>query len=181
VSRLPTIDPTHASGTTKDLLDLTQAQLGRVPNLYRTMANAPAALNGYLSFRAALVGGELNNHLREQLALLIAEENACEYCVSAHVFRGQKLGLSADEIAANRQAGASDPTTAAALQFARAVTRARGAVSDRELSEVRAAGWSDAAIAEIVAHVALNTFSNYFNHVAQPALDFPRVEVAAAA
>jgi uncharacterized peroxidase-related enzyme len=175
MSRLPMIDPGLAVGATKDLLDKTLAQLGRVPNLYRTMANAPAALDGYLSFRAALVRGALSDFLREQLALLIAEENNCEYCVSAHTFRGQKIGLSRDELAANRRAEAADPKTAAALQFARHVTRARGAVSDAELATVRAAGWSDSEIAEIVAHVALNTFSNYFNHVAMPVLDFPRV------
>jgi uncharacterized peroxidase-related enzyme len=177
MSRLPTIDPTVANGAAKDLLDKTQAQLGRVPNLYRTMANAPAALDGYLSFRAALVRGLLSNQLREQLALLIAEENNCEYCVSAHSFRGQKIGLSPDELTANRRAEAGDAKTEAALRFARAVTQAKGAVSDTELAAVRAAGWSDAEIAEIVAHVALNAFSNYFNHVAQPALDFPRVAV----
>jgi uncharacterized peroxidase-related enzyme len=175
MSRLPTLDPAVADGAAKELLEKTQSQLGRVPNLYRTMANGPAALDGYLSFRAALVRGKLSNQLREQLALLVAEENNCEYCVSAHNFRGQKIGIPQEELAANRRAEASDAKTAAALQFARAVTQARGAVSDTELAAVRTAGWSDAEIAEIVAHVALNAFSNYFNHVAQPELDFPRV------
>lgn len=179
MSRLPTIDPTQAEGEAKDLLDKTQAQLGRVPNLYRTMANGPAALDGYLSFRAALVRGKLTNQMREQLALLVAQENNCEYCVSAHMFRGQKIGISQDELTVNRDADAGDVKTAAALKFARAVSRAKGDVSDADFAAVRAAGWSDAEISEIVAHVALNVFSNYFNHIARPELDFPRVEVHA--
>jgi uncharacterized peroxidase-related enzyme len=178
VSRLPTIDPTLATGAAKQLLERTQAQLGRIPNLHRTMANAPAALDGYLGLHAALFRGRLENALREKLALLIAEVNGCEYCVSAHTFRGGKIGLSQGELAANRRASSADPKTEAALQFARAVTLSRGAVSDEQLARVRAGGWSDEEVAEMVAHVALNTFTNYFNHVARPELDFPRVEGA---
>jgi len=176
MSRLPTIDSSNASAAAKVLLDQTQAQLGRVPNLYRTMANSPAGLEGYLLFRGALVRGELKPLLREQLALIVAEENHCTYCVSAHTFRGQKMGLSADELEANRRGEAADAKTAAALRFARSVVRDRGSVSEEEFAAVRTAGWSDSEIAEIVAHVALNTYSNIFNHVAQPTLDFPLVE-----
>ena len=115
--------------------------------------------------------------MREQLALLIAEENGCEYCVSAHMFRGSKLGLPTSELDATREAASEDPRTAAALHFARAVIVDKGDVTDDEIAAARAAGWSDEELSEIVAHVALNTFSNYFNHVARPELDFPRVEV----
>ncbi len=177
MSRLPTIDPATASGAAKDLLEKTQAQLGRVPNLYRTMANAPVALEGYLAFRAALQHGQLSHRLREQLALVVAEANGCGYCVSAHVFRGTKIGILREELEANRQAEASDSKTAAALRFAHAVVARHGAVSDLELDIARAAGWSDEEISEIVAHVALNGFSNAFSHVAQPELDFPNVEL----
>ncbi len=175
--RFTMIDPANATGAAKVMLDQTQAQLGRVPNLYRAMANAPAALSGYLNFRGALVKGALENAMREQLALLVAEDNGCEYCVSAHVFRGRKIGICEGEIAANRHADAADPKTAAALKFARAVLASKGAVSDEALATARGAGWSDEELGEIVAHVALNVFSNYFNHVALPELDFPRVAV----
>ena len=109
MSRLPTIDPAAADAAAKHLLARTEAQLGRLPNLYRTMANAPAALEGYLALRAALVRGRLGDVMREKLAVLVAEENSCEYCVSAHTFRGQKLGLPAEELVANRRAASSDP------------------------------------------------------------------------
>jgi len=176
---MPTVDPSLAEGNTKELLERTLSQLGRVPNLHRTMASAPAALDAYLSMRGALVRGALDNAMRERLALLIAEENGCEYCVSAHVFRGAKVGLAPEELSANRDGASLDPKHTAALQFVRRVMHARGAVSDEELASVRLAGWHDAEIGEMVAHVALNIFANYFNHVSRPALDFPRVEVRA--
>lgn len=172
------IDPAYATGRTKELLDKTQAQLGRVPNLYKAMANSPAALDGYLSFRGALVQGKLTTALREQIALLAAALNACEYCVSAHAFRGQKLGLPPAELALNQAALASDPKTHAALLFVKALMTKHGAIDAAEFAALKSAGWRDEEAGEIVAHVALNVFSNYFNHVAQPELDFPRTALA---
>jgi hypothetical protein len=37
----------------------------------------------------------------------------------------------------------------------------------------RAAGWSDAELAELFAHVAANMFTNYFNHYVQTEPDLP--------
>ncbi|MFG2822286.1 carboxymuconolactone decarboxylase family protein [Kitasatospora sp. NPDC048365] len=157
------------------LLDETRRQLGRVPNLYAALANGPAALGGYLAMRDQLVKGVLGPRLREQLALLIAQENDCTYCVSAHTLRGSTMGLTEKELLLTRDATDADPHAEAVLQIAREVVRQRGRVGDAELARARAAGVGNAELAEIVAHVALNTLSNYFNHLAQPELDFPEV------
>jgi AhpD family alkylhydroperoxidase len=85
------IDPQSANGPVQGLLDATQQQLGRVPNLYRAMANSPKALAGYLAFRGALQEGGLDREMRERIALLTAEVNACDYCVAAHSFRAEKI------------------------------------------------------------------------------------------
>lgn len=53
--------------------------------------------------------------------------------------------------------------------------RARGQISDGELAAARDAGLSDAQIAEVVAAVALNVLTNYFNNLAGTEIDFPRV------
>jgi alkylhydroperoxidase family enzyme len=68
-----------------------------------------------------------------------------------------------------------DPKASAALQFARAVVERRGDVREQDLGGVRAAGYSDGDIAEIIAHVALNVFTNYFNRAAHTEIDFPLV------
>lgn len=173
MNRIPALDPDAAAGPARELLERTRAQLGRLPNLYLAMAQSPAALEGYLAFRAALGQGRLSPRLREQLALLIAEENACGYCVAAHLFRGDRMRIPSEELDSNRRAGSQDPKTAAALRFAREHLRARGAVSDAALEAARDAGWDDGELSEIAAHVALNSFSNAFSHLAQPELDFP--------
>ena len=136
MSRLSLIDP-DADSPAKALLERTRSQLGRIPNLYRAMANAPAALDGYLSFRMALQSGRLSPLQREQIALLVAELNGCNYCVSAHIFRGGKLGISTDELACNRRAESSDPRSAAVLSLATEVLVQRGAVDDAVLGQKR--------------------------------------------
>ncbi|KFC70616.1 putative peroxidase-related enzyme [Devosia sp. LC5] len=173
MSRLPLIEENPGSPAGK-LLTETRMQLGRVPNLYRALANSPAALNGYLQFRRALQAGGLSPKLREQIALVTAEVNRCEYCVSAHAFRGSKLGIPDAELDLNRKGGSSDPKVAAALTLAMEVTCNRGKIADDALDAARAAGLSDEELAELIAHVALNFYSNILNHVAEPELDFPR-------
>lgn len=178
--RLNAIDPQTATGKAKELLDGVQKKLGLTPNMTRTMANSPAVLEGYLNFSGALGAGSLNAKLREQLALTVAEANACEYCLSAHTAIGKMVGLQADELAASRRATSSDPHVEAALRFAREIVVTRGAVNNEDVNRVRAAGYSEGEIAEIIAHVALNIFTNYFNTVAQTVVDFPKVSLAVA-
>ncbi|GGS99354.1 carboxymuconolactone decarboxylase family protein [Nonomuraea spiralis] len=158
------------------LLVETQRQLGRVPNLYAALANGPAALAGYLAMRDHLSSGALKPRLREQIALLVAQENHCTYCVSAHTMRGRRMGMTDEELARTRQGVDDDPHAGAVLAITRAIMNTGGAVSDDDLDAARAAGVTDEELAEIVGHIALNTLSNYFNHLAQPELDFPEVQ-----
>jgi uncharacterized peroxidase-related enzyme len=178
--RLPQLTAETATPEQRDLLDTINRQLGRLPNLYASLVAGPAALRGYLALRDALVAGTLSAGLRERLALLVAQENGCGYCVAAHTFRAQRMGLADDEILRTRQADSADDHARAVLQLAREVMRTAGRVTDDALARGRADSVTDAELAEIVAHIALNTLSNYFNHLAEPVLDFPEVEVSLA-
>jgi uncharacterized peroxidase-related enzyme len=178
MQRLASIQPAEATGKAKQLLDGVQAKIGMTPNLMKTLASAPAALEGYLNLNAALGTGVLDAKLREQIALTVAQANSCEYCLSAHSAIGKMVGLKPEEIAASREAHSADAKRNAGLQFAQELVVERGMVPDAALQRVRAAGYTDGEIAEIVANVALNIFTNYFNHVAQTEVDFPRVNVA---
>ena len=176
--RISAVDPAATTGKTKQLLDAVQAKLGLTPNLMKTLAHAPAALEAYLNFNGALASGVLESQFREQIALAVAQANSCEYCLSAHTALGAITGLSQEEIAAGREARSANARRNAGLRFAKTVVVERGNVSDGALAQVRDAGYSDAEIAEIIGHVALNIFTNYFNQVAQTEVDFPRVRVA---
>jgi uncharacterized peroxidase-related enzyme len=171
MSRIQAVDPSTATGKAKELLDAVKGKLGLVPNMTRVMAASPAVLESYLAFSGALAGGLLDARTREQLALLTAQQNHCDYCLSAHTAIGKMVGLNHDQIAASRAGDGSSPRTTAALTFA----KTKGQVGEAELAAVRNAGFSEGEIAEIIAHVALNVFTNYFNVAADVEIDFPRV------
>ena len=176
--RLTPIDPAQAEGKAKALLDGVQKALGTTPNLLRTLAHSPAALQAYLDLGKALGGGSLSAKTREAIALTVAGENGCDYCASAHTAIGRQLGVAASELARNLEGRSDDPKLSAILRFVDAVVVKRGWVSDADLREAREAGVSDGEIAEVVAAVAANTFSNYFNQVAGTKIDFPPVKTS---
>jgi uncharacterized peroxidase-related enzyme len=181
MTRIKALEPAEASPKSQELLAAVKAKIGMTPNMMKTMAHSAAALEGYLRFSGALGTGILSAQLREQIALAVGQANSCQYCLSAHSAIGKMVGLKPEQIEASRRATAADAKTAAALRFVQELVVHKGVVDDSAISAVRAAGYSEAEIVEIVANVALNIFTNYFNHVAETDVDFPKVGVSLAA
>lgn len=178
---MPRIHTVNASDTPEKSIPLLEAvakMFGKVPNLVQTLAHSPAALRFYLSQIEALSGGVLTRQLREQIALVSAGINHCDYCASAHTLAGRGHGLKAEELAANLAGHSPDAKTQAALDFAKQIITMAGHVNDDALQAVRNAGYSEAEIVEIIAHVGMNIFTNYFNHIAATVIDFPLVTTA---
>src|SRR6266702_785032 len=168
MSRLTTVDPTQATGETRELLDATQRTFGVIPNLAKILASSPAALKTWLESIRALAAGQLDPGLRERIALGVAETNGCGYCLSAHTYVAKHVAhLSDQAIEESRRLSSADPKVDAALSFTQAVLDTRGGVSD-----------ADGEIAEIIAHVALSVLTNYVNRVADTEVDFPLVAPA---
>lgn len=159
----------------KEKLAAVHAQLGVVPNLFRLIGSSPAVLSGFLNFSDALKR-TFDVKTRERIALAVAQANGCDYCLSAHSYIAANLAkLSPEEIAQNRIGKSGDARADAAVAFARKVTIGHGHISDADLAQIRAAGFRDREIVEIVALVAENSFTNYLNEVAKTDIDFPVV------
>jgi len=175
---MPRIKPLDkAEGKSKELLDNVQKKLGATPNIFKTLAHAPAALEGFLSFSGALATGTLSPALREQVALTVAGLNQCDYCASAHTMIGKKAGVADKELTSAVAGRSSDAKTQAALNFVAAIVKKQGHIATAELDAVRKAGYSEGEVVELVALTALNIFTNYFNHVAETEVDFlPKIE-----
>jgi uncharacterized peroxidase-related enzyme len=173
--RLQPIDPDNAPETARRLLQSVQSDWGMTPNIVRTLANAPLVLEGYLSFSNALSSGLLPAELREQIAVTVAEANHCNYCLAAHCAIGRTVGLSEDAISDARRGASPNAKVNAVIRFAREMVEKRGGVDDDEVSRLRAAGYGDEEIIEIIANVAISIFTNYLNHVAETEVDFPEV------
>ena len=177
MNRVPLIDRHAASPDRKSLLDAIHTTFGATPNMFRAVANSPAALHSMWSAFGALGGGVIGAKLAEQIAVAVADRNGCEYCLAAHTALGRKAGASEQEMH-QAQAGESvDAKTKAALQFALKLVADRGQVSDADVQRLRALGFSDEEVVEILAHVALNLFTNYVNIALAVPVDFPSVKL----
>lgn len=169
------IDPTSSPAAVAPVLDQIHGAFGVVPNMFKAVANSPAALRSMWGAFGALGGGSLGARLGEEIAVAIANANRCEYCLAAHTALGRKAGASADEMASAQVGSSSDPRTQAALTFALKVVRDRAAVGAADVEALKSAGFDDEGVVEILAHVALNVFTNYINVALQVPVDFPAV------
>lgn len=171
------LDPHTAMGRSKELLDPIAEKNGKTINIQRVLAHSPAALQAYLGISGALREGSLSPALRERIALVVAQENNCNYCLAAHTFLGARAGLSEEEILAARSGEAEGEKERAVVEFSRTLVRERANVGEEELQRLREAGLSEGEIVEIVANVLANIFTNYINHVADTPVDFPAAPV----
>jgi uncharacterized peroxidase-related enzyme len=181
MARINIVTHETASAEQKALFDAIHSQLGIVPNFLKVFANSPDALKAFLGLHGIANGGSLEPQTRERIALALAQQNACEYCLSAHTAIASKAGLNGTEIEANRAGTSQDAKAAAAVKFARALVAHTGDVTSAELADVRSAGYSDAEIVEIITHVGMNILTNILGKASRVDIDFPKVELKFAA
>ena len=181
MARIKVITPEIANAEQKALFDAIQSQLGIVPNFLKVFANSPDALKAFLGLHGIANNGSLDPQTRERIALALAQQNECQYCLSAHTAIGRKAGLTGDEIEANRAGTSQDAKAAAAVKFARALVTHTGNVTNAELDDVRKAGYSEADTVEIITHVGMNLLTNLLGKASHVDIDFPKIELARAA
>lgn len=175
MSRVQLINPADTTPDRQALLAQVHKAFGATPNMFKAVANSPAALKSMWGAFGALGSGVLGAKLGEQIAVAIADQNRCEYCLAAHTVLGKGAGATAEEMSAAQAGHSADPKTQAALDFARKLVANRAQLSNDDIATLRAVGYTDAHIVEILAHVALNIFTNYVNVAFDVPLDFPKV------
>lgn len=181
MARIHIVKPETATAEQKALFDAIQGQLGMVPNFLKVFANSPAALKAFLGLHSIAGDGSLDPQTRERIALALAQQNSCEYCLSAHTAIGRKAGLDGAEIAANRAGTSRDEKAAVAVRFARSLVAHTGEVTTEEIMEMRNAGYSESDIVEVITHVGMNILTNLLGKAGRVDIDFPKVELKHAA
>ncbi len=181
MARINIVTTESANPEQKALYDAIHAQLGIVPNFLKVFANSPAALKAFLGLHGIAGDGSLDPQTRERIALTLAQQNSCEYCLSAHTAIGRKAGLDAAEIKANRAGSSRDKKAAVAVGFARSLVSHMGDITTAELQEMRSAGYSDSDIVEVITHVGMNILTNMLGKAGHVDIDFPKVELKLAA
>lgn len=171
--RFNLIDPATASPAAKAIFD--GALKGKHFNIFKGLANSPAALDAYLSLSGALSKGELSAQERELIALAVGEANNCGYCVAAHTAIGKGAGLSEAQAIEARRGSATEPKHRALIKFVLSLHEKRGFVSVQDIEDFKQAGYTDGHAAEAIGNYALNIYTNYFNHANDTTPDFPAV------
>jgi len=171
------VAPENTTGTHKSVFDDINATFGVVPNMFKAIGQSRAALESMWSSFTALGGGKLDAQLGEKIAVLVADINRCDYCLAAHMVLGKNAGVCEEEMSQAQAGHSNDPRTQAALDFSAKLVKERAHITQTDVEAVRDAGFSDEEIAEILAHVALNIFTNYTNVAFYVPLDFPKVNL----
>ena len=181
MSRISAVSNENANTEQRSLLEAIQSQLGMVPNFLLVFAHSPDALKAFLGLHHIANHGSLDGATRERIALVLAQKNQCEYCLSAHTAIGRKAGLSGAEIEANRAGSSHDAKAAVAVKFARALAEHQGEVTNLEMQSMRDAGYSEADIVEVITHVGMNVLTNILGKSSRVEIDFPKVALKLAA
>jgi uncharacterized peroxidase-related enzyme len=173
MSRLPLQTVETAPPASRPYLEKSLANNGFLPNLVASLANAPVALEAYLTV------GEINGRSgltlaeREVVQITAAAIHGCGFCVAGHtavaVNKARLPRELVDEI--RNQETLSDARLNAVAQFTRAVIATRGAVPDAALDAFRTAGFTDANALEVVLGVSLATLCNFANNLARNELN----------
>ena len=181
MSRINVVEKQDANQEQAEIYGAITDSLGSVPNFLKVLANSPAALRAFLGLHGISGEGSLDPQTRERIALTLAEQSGCQYCVSAHTAIGRNAGLDNAEMEANREGGSANIKAEAAVKFARALAEHKGEVTNAEIEAVRSAGYSESDIVEIITHVGMNLLTNILAKASRVEIDFPKVELKQAA
>jgi uncharacterized peroxidase-related enzyme len=178
MSNFTPVQPGSATGKAAELLEQVQKSLGQTPNMTKVMANSPVLLKSWLALSGAVAGGRLPAAVRERLAISTAQLNGCEYCLSAHTYIGTNIAkVEPAELDSARKGQSNDPHVAALLKLSNNIAENAGDVDAADIEAAREAGVTDEEIGELVANLALNILTNYFNVLAQVDNDWPVVSL----
>jgi len=172
MARIEALTKEQAHPDVQPIFDGMKQKMGMVPNIYATLANSPAALKANLAFGDALKAGSLSMKEVETVALSVSQINNCTYCLAAHTAVGKMAGFTEEETIAVRTGEIADAKIKALSDLAKEITT-KGYPTEATLNAFYNAGYSKATLIEVIGLVALNTFNNYFNHIAETPVDFP--------
>jgi alkylhydroperoxidase family enzyme len=144
---------------------------GQLSNIVGVLAGSPATLRAYARFRSELRQGSLPLKTQQRIALGVAEHQRSEYALATLSRTAREAGLGLDEIALAREFDSSDEREAVLLRYVKALLETDGPPPRHFHEEAREADWTDEQILEVVAHVALGTFTNLVTRAGDVPLD----------
>jgi NitT/TauT family transport system substrate-binding protein len=166
-----------APDAARELLAAVEKRNGYLPNLLRVLANAPVALETYLTVTGINARSSLTLAERETVQITAAATHGCGFCVAGHTAIAYKqAGLDETTVGALRRLDAVPNARLAAIaRFTKAVIAGRGRIGDHELATFKSAGFTDQSALEVVLGVSLATLCNFANNLGGAPLN-PQLE-----
>jgi AhpD family alkylhydroperoxidase len=154
------------------IFDKLKSSLGRVPNLYATLAHSEHALGSYLAFQNAK--SSITGKAREVVNLVASQVNGCEYCLAAHTVIGQKVGFTDEQILEIRTGKASfDSKLDALARLVKDIVINRGHANQTLVEAFFAAGWTKGNLVDAIVVIGDKTVTNYLHATTRVPVDFP--------
>jgi uncharacterized peroxidase-related enzyme len=177
MSRLSVPSFESATGPTAKVYAQIKTAIGTIPNTFAAIgAHGPDALKAILLADSVLSAGSLSKRDQETIKLVISGVAGCDYCVAAHSLLGKLSGLKPEELKNIRdRQPTGDAKRDALIRFVRGLAGTSGTVSDADFAAIKAAGYTDAQLVDISLAFATTVFTNVFNRIADPEIDFPAV------
>lgn len=173
MKRLPAVNRDRANVYTSALFEEIEKSFGMLPNIYTVIGNSSNALASYREFSEAQKYGSFSAREREAVFLSASEENKCGYCIAAHTAIAKSIGFTDEDILKLRTGMYADRKLNTLTNVAKVIIRNKGNVDDSLISVFYEAGFDEKALVDLVALIAVITFSNYIGRLSNPEIDFP--------
>lgn len=178
MGRIKTLEKGQIAPGVRPIYEEIEETFGWVPNIFKTYAHFPPLLKAnWEKVKAVIMAGSLRRELKEAIALVVSDANACQYCIVAHGLALQQLGFgreSIDALVKNLEGSGFQPKDQKILEVARKSTRDANGVTDQDIAELRKAGWSESEIVEAQGVMELFTGFNKFLDSLAVDIDFQK-------
>lgn len=167
--------PLHTMDTapdeTKPLFENSQKTFGMIPNLHAVMGTSPSFLEAYQQIHGHFMATSFTAEEKTVVWQSVNVENDCHYCVPAHTAIAGMMGVDKEISNALRNNTPLPEKLEALRVFTLKMIRQRGKLSNDDIDDFLAAGYTPQNIMEVILGLSQKTMSNYINHIADTPLD----------
>jgi len=165
-------DLNSASDAARPVLEHVKRHYQFIPNALGAMVESPEAVRAYLSLDELVQENSFTDEQRHVVFLTIAREFNCSYCVAAHTAFAQMGQVEQEHIQKLRDHETLADAKLEALQrFVSMLVQNDCHVSEKEIDEFLAQGFTRCNVLEIITMMANKLIAVYANRVMGTDLD----------
>lgn len=173
-TNLKPIEIDQSDNAIKSIYENVQNSMGFIPNLFKNLGNTPELLKAYLLLSELSKDSQMFSGLESEIiSLAISKFNNCSYCIASHNFAATKMYGVSEETINNltNQIPISDSNLQALYNVTSKIMENRGYIETSSVEDFLQAGYTEKHLFYIILVIAMNTISNFSNHLLQTEID----------